>query len=191
MDLQRDQINEAKQGNFILFGSRREIRRLPLYLHKGEEVIKIITGSPGRNRGRGIIVITDERLLFIKDGWVFRTAQDFPYETISSVEFRTGIFFGAIILYAKGDETAYNWIGRFAGASFSQIARELSSNAKRHPGGQRPGKPLETAPVTATEVVEPVDSITRALTELQELKIQGLINENDYEIKRQEILLRL
>lgn len=194
MDEQKEQIKEAKKGNMILFGSNREIRRLPLYLSKDEIVHKIITGSPGKKKGRGIIVVTDVRILFIKDGWVFRTIQDFPYETISSVEFKTGIFFGIFAIYAKGDETAYNWVGRFAGAEFAKVARQLSLDAKRYSvSNTRPNavqshpEPTDAPPVAISKE----SLIEKRLEELHRLHKNGSINLDDYEIQRQKIFLEL
>jgi hypothetical protein len=187
------QIQEAKKGNAILFGSNREIRRLPIYLHEGEQVYKIITGSPGK--GRGVIVATDERVLFIKDGWVFRTVQDFPYETVSSVEFKTGIMFGSFIMYGKGDETAYNWVGRFAGAEFARLVRKYSSDSKRGTSApQTASVPVQQPqiPLSHTEAVLPPVPVQQGprerLRRIEELRDEGLINLDEYEIKKQQIL---
>lgn len=205
-DIRLDQIKEAKKGNAILFGSNREIRRLSLYLHEGEEVLSILAGSPGKYKGRGIVVATDERVMFIKDGWVFRTVQDYPYETISSVEFKTGILFGTFIMYGKGDETAYNWIGRFAGTDFSKLVRQKSSDAKRGISSSSPStatgaieqpKPIQlpqTAsgiPLPPKPVLTPQKGVHDQLVELKNLYEDGLININEYELKKQEIMSRL
>jgi hypothetical protein len=184
-----NQIQEAKKGNALLFGSNREIRRLPLYLHEGEQVYKIITGSPGR--GRGIIVATDERILFIKDGWVFRTVQDFPYDTISSVEFKTGIFFGMFVMYGKGDETAYNWVGRFSGAEFAKLVRKYASDIKRSQTGSAPVQApqivsVQTDPTITLPVAQ--KGVAARLTDLNTLRDQGLVTIDEYEIKKQQIL---
>lgn len=123
---QAEQIRLAKKGNAFLFGSNREIRRLAdEYLREDEVVLKIVTGSRLNERGRGIVVATDRRVFFVWDGWVFRENQDFPYETITSIEYRTGFFFGVLRVHGHGDEVAYNWVGRVAGAKFVKLARSL------------------------------------------------------------------
>lgn len=206
-DTRSEQIKEAKKGNAILFGSNREIRRLSLYLHEGEEVLSILAGSPGKYKGRGIVVATDERVMFIKDGWIFRTVQDYPYETISSVEFKTGILFGTFIMYGKGDETAYNWIGRFAGTDFSKLVRQKSSDAKRGisnsgsvpavTGSIEQPKPIQlpqTAsglPLPPKPISTPQMGVHDQLVQLKKLYEEGLINIDEFEIKKQEIISRL
>ena len=190
-----NQIKEAKKGNALLLGSNREIRRLPTYLHENEEVYKIITGSPGRNKGRGIIVATNERMLFIKDGWVFRTVQYFPYDTISSVEFKTGIFFGMFVMYGNGDETAYNWVGRFAGAEFAKLIRKYSSDSNR---AARTGSfPVQQSqipfaqPTPISVPLTPQQTLMAQLRDLEQLRSEGIINLDEFEIKKQDLLSRM
>lgn len=196
-----EQIKEAVKGNAFYFGSNRELRRLPEYLHEGEQVVSIITGSRRGLRGRGIVVATNERIIFIWDGWVFRENQDYPYETISSVEFKTGIFFGTFVMYGKGDETAYNWVGRVAGAKFAKKVRELVAQASRdenayraqYAAGTRPSE-LHPSPVHPQPVGAPTagpDLVLKQIEELGALRDKGYISLDDYEIKKQELLSRL
>lgn len=184
-------IKEAAKGNAILFGSNRELRRLPLYLHENEQIHKIVTGSPGKNKGRGIIVATNLRILFLKDGWILRTVQDFPYETMSSVEFQTRIFFGTLVIYGKGDERSYNWIGRYAGVNFTQIVSKLSSeykyNPSKHAVANEKSSPTQE-PAQAPQT--PQGTIVEQLRTLEQLKTEGLISLDDYEIKKQDIYSR-
>lgn len=181
-----DEIKEAKKGNVWLFGSNREIRRLPNYLNSTEHVHHIITGSPLHGRGRGIVVATSERILFIKDGWVFRSTQDYPYDTLSTVEFRTGMFFGTLTVYGKGDEASFSWVGRIVGARFTKQARELSSTSKR-----TQYSPPTTTIQAVPEPVTPQQAIIQQLRDLEKLFQDGILSLDQYEIKKQELLNRL
>lgn len=205
-----EQIKKAAKANAFNFGSNRELRRLRQHLNNGESVLGIITGSRLSKRGRGIVVATDERLLFIHDGWVFRENQDYPYETISSVEFSTKIFFGVFTLYGKGDETSYNWVGRSAGAKFTKLVRQLTADAakgrQRQPEGYLP-TPTDQNPVAANtgplrslplppvhSVSTPLsgpDMVLKQLNELGEMREKGFITPEDYDLKKQELLSRL
>lgn len=188
----RQQIKEAKKGNAILFASNREIRRLPLYLSAGEDVISIITGSPIGSPGRGIIVATNYRVLFIKDGWILRTDQDFPYETISSVEMKTGLFFGTFTLYGKGDETGYSWVGRFKGQKFKKIVQELSMKAKNQPRNHDNESPQTgTFPVVPNVPLDPEkQQIINQIRQLEQLKNDHIISNDEFEMKKLELLSR-
>lgn len=189
----QQQIKEAKKGNAILFASNREIRRLPLYLSAGEDVISIITGSPVGSPGRGIIVATNYRVLFIKDGWILRTDQDFPYETISSVELKTGLFFGTFTLYGKGDETAYSWVGRFKGQKFKKIVQELSMRAKNQPSHQQRNESTQTStlPVVPNVPLDPAkQQIINQIRQLEQLRNDHIISNDEFEMKKLELLSR-
>lgn len=217
-----EQIYQAAKANLLLFGSRREMRRLKQYLNRDEEVFEIITGSPIMGRGRGIVAATSERVIFIRDGWVYRDSQDFPYETVSSVEFKIGIFFGTFSMYGKGDEVGYNWVGRIAGARFAKTVRELVAKSSNNPTRTRPESApiinvepaLASVPNTTVEeikITEPhnpdsvapigddanrtvsekiiLDEATRQdLEELKTLKQKGLITEEEYYFKRQNLI---
>lgn len=182
-------IKLAKKGNAFLIGSNREIRRLPEYLHQNERVQCIVTGTPDGGRGRGIVVATNERILFIKDGWVFRTNQDYPYETLSTVEFRTGIFFGKLTVFGKGDEATYHGVGRFAGAAFTKLARQLSAAARRNE--QNPSSGATAAPVSNANPLTAQEQVAAQLRNLDSLYKDGIITLNEYEIKKQDLLNRL
>jgi hypothetical protein len=192
---QKDQINQAKKINFILFGSNREIRRLPTYLHRDEVVHGVISGSPYKRRGRGIIVATNERIIFIKDGWVFRDNQDFSYETISSVEIRTQIFFGTFVMYGKGDETTYNWVGRFAGAKFVNIVRQQASSQTRLRNTpviqQYAGSAPQGLPSLPPLPASPHDLLIKQLEDIARLRDAGILTLDEFELKKQELLSRL
>jgi len=190
-DLQQ-QIKTALKGNAFRFGSNREIRRLPQYLQPGEKVLSIVTGSRHQKRGRGIVVATDQRVLFIWDGWVFRENQDFPYETISSMEFQTGVFFGIMTLYGKGDEISYNWIDRFSGDRFTKLVRQLAAddlrkrdeNHSNH--NNSPGQfPVQQSPSTGPDI------ILKQIEDLGSLRDRGYITPEDYSMKKAELLNRL
>lgn len=206
-----EQIKKAAKANAFNFGSNRELRRLKSYLNDDEQVLAIITGSGIEKKGRGIVVATNERILFIHDGWFFRDNQDYPYETIASVEFSTKVFFGAFTLYGKGDETSYNWVGRTAGARFTKLVRQLTANAAKErrstpngysgpPTGPNPldgytvapiGLPLPPAPHVQTAALSLPDMILKQLNDLGELREKGFITPEDYNAKKTELLNKL
>lgn len=192
MSTQDEQIKEAQKGNAILWGARREIRRLKEHLNTNEIVYKIIVGTPEKGRGRGIVVATNERILFSKDGWIFRDTQDFGYDTFSSVEFKTGILFGTFVLYGKGDEKRYNYVGRFAGAKFTKLVRQLAADFVRNAHSNyasQPGGML--APIGGNAPMSKEDTIIHQLAELGELRDKGILSVNEFEIKKQDLLNRL
>ena len=82
--------------------TRGEIKELPLILWENELPEKLITGT--YNNGRGMLVATNRRLIFIDKGMVSLKVEDFSYDKISSIESKTGMVFGSLTIYASGKQ---------------------------------------------------------------------------------------
>lgn len=173
-------VNKLANKNFVLLGSKRELRRLPFYLHDGEQVLDIVTGSRLGKYGRGIIVATSERLMIIWDGWIFRENQDFPYETISGIEFKVGVFFGTLTVYGKGDSTAYNWVGRKSGAEFNKTVRRLVAKSSRNPN--------VSENTLKSSSVQPNNVFSDRVSALVSARDQGLISVEEFESKKEHLM---
>lgn len=127
-------IKQSVRNNFVTLGAHRELRLLSDYLHEGEIVLDIVTGSRKNKYGRGLMVATNERLLVLFIGWVFRETHDFSYETVSSIEFKVnGMFFGELTIHGKGSNVTYNWVGRRSGRAFVKVAREIVAKSTMNP----------------------------------------------------------
>jgi hypothetical protein len=59
------------------YGGKREIKKLVEHLQEGETVDVIATGFYGG--GKGIVVLTDRRLMFVKEGIMSKSSEDFPF----------------------------------------------------------------------------------------------------------------
>lgn len=209
-EAQKHDIRRVVGKNFVLLGARREVRRLHLYLHEDEVVLDAVTGSRLGKRGRGLIVATNERVLIIWDGWVFRENQDFPYETIGGVEFKVGLFFGVLTVYGKGDETSYNWVGRKSGSMFVKTVRQLVAKSSLNPtvgvgrrstpsvNVERPAVVRSVASETAAGAVggDGVDmqgdgSLSARIDALIKARNNGLISFEEFEEHKNNILKSL
>jgi hypothetical protein len=65
------------------FGGKRELKKLQEHVWPDERVERMATGSYGG--GLGLLVMTDKRLIFLKEGMVHSTLEDFPFSKISSI----------------------------------------------------------------------------------------------------------
>ena len=84
----RPDIAAAKERMRVKFGGGREIKRLTEHLWEGETVDQMTTGAYGK--GTGLVVLTDRRLLFVQDGVMSKTSEDFPMDKVSSVQWSSG-----------------------------------------------------------------------------------------------------
>lgn len=120
----RDDVKAALRGRWVsFFGANRERRRLENYLHDGEIVHDLAAGSFGDTGGRALLVATTERVLVIKDGWIFKNSQGMGYQDIRSVEIKTGLFFATLQFHGEGMEFEVLKVGRFAADHFVKLVR--------------------------------------------------------------------
>jgi hypothetical protein len=120
----RADIKEANRGRTLSFwGANREKRRLEQYLHDGEIVHDMLACSFGDTGGRSLLVITDERILAIKDGWIFKNSQGMSYQDIRSVEFKSGMLFASLEFRGEGMEFEVTKAGRFSGEHAVKLIR--------------------------------------------------------------------
>ena len=102
------------------------LRSLPEHLWEGETVERISSGQYGS--GTGIVVATDRRLLFLKDGWTSTTTEDLPYDKISSIQWSTGIVFGTITVFVSGDKSEIKQVNKNDGKAIVDLVRNRTSN---------------------------------------------------------------
>ena len=90
---------------------RKEIKELPSILWDDEQVEHLVQGY--YNRSSGLLVATNKRLIFIDKGWlVGLRVEDFPYDKISSMQYKTGFLMGEITIYTSGIRPKYNRLRR-------------------------------------------------------------------------------
>ncbi|MBC7100921.1 MAG: PH domain-containing protein [Methanobacteriales archaeon] len=100
---QGELIELAKKWNVWIFGHRHDIRALPEILRDDEKVERMATGF--YEGGTGVIVATDQRILFVDKGRLFGLrVEEFPYDAITSVRYKKGLFTGSIKIYSGGNE---------------------------------------------------------------------------------------
>lgn len=121
----RPDIARAASRMSATFGGQREIRQLVEHLFKGETVEMLAVGWYGK--GNGLLALTNHRLLFLLHGWVHRQLDEFPLDTISSVQWSASVITGTLTVCA-GDNTAeINQIPMSNGRALSDRLRERIS----------------------------------------------------------------
>ncbi len=99
----RPDIQAAADRLKMTYGMGRELKRLPEFLWEEETVDTVCIGSYGR--GQGLLTLTDRRVLFLHLGMVGgATEETFPFNTISSVNWSTGLRTGEITISTTGNK---------------------------------------------------------------------------------------
>lgn len=174
----RSDIEEAYSRMPNRLGTRREVKKLPGHLRDGEIVERMTNGSYGG--GIGLLVLTDRRLLFVKEGRLSRVSEDFPLEKISSVQWSSGLTQGKITIFVTGNQAEIANVQKDDGKAMVDVIRErlAAHEATGHvdeagaPAGQR-------------------DQIMDQLRQLGELHDSGVLTNEEFAAKKTELLQRL
>lgn len=169
----RDDIAAAKTKMRVKLGAGREIKRLHDYLWEGETVEQMTTGMYGK--GNGLVVLTDRRLLFVQDGVLSKTTEDFPIDKVSSVQWTSGMLTGDIVIFASGNKSQIKSVNKDDGRQMvDRIRHRLSAPS--------------AAPTTALAAVAgPIEQLKK----LGELRDANILTQEEFETKKAELLSRV
>lgn len=158
-----------------LFG-RKELRHLPLILEPTERVEALAQGEFAKKQG--IIILTTQRLVFFEKSLMGReTLEEFHLASVSSLSVKKGLGGEKLVVHASGHEYEIKRV------MHGQIDGLMSRfRALKHGAG--------AAPAPAAEAASGIDPMTQ-IERLGELRTKGLISDEEYESKKQELLGRL
>ncbi|MFJ6020594.1 PH domain-containing protein [Nocardiopsis alba] len=150
----RSDIQAARDRMSHRLGSNREIRKLVEYLREGETVTHLLGGVYGP--GTGLVVLTDRRLMFLKDGWTSQVTEDFPFEKISSVQWSAGMLLGKITIFASGNKAVIDQVQKPDGKAMVDAINGIISRGPAHaPAPAAPVRQVpEPAPMSSFEMVK-------------------------------------
>lgn len=152
----------------------KEIKQLPDILWEDELIEKLVQGF--YNTGQGILVATNKRLIFVDKGLIYGLrVEDFPYDKITSIQYKTGLLFGEIKIFASGNKADITQINKQQTRDFAEYVRARISSVKEHASAP--------APVQTSSG----DVITQ-LERLAELKEQGFLSEEEFLAQKKKIL---
>jgi Bacterial PH domain/Short C-terminal domain len=173
----RPDIEAAQKRMRIRFGGRKEIKRLVGYLWHDEHVDRMTTGTYGS--GTGLIVLTDRRLLFLKEG-ITKKTEDFPLEKVSSVQWSSGLATGTITIFASGNKAEIKNVNKDDG-------KEMTDHVRDRLSAPKPVAAPQAVPQTATDAPDIPDQIRK----LGELRDAGVLTAEEFEGKKAELLARM
>jgi PH (Pleckstrin Homology) domain-containing protein/putative oligomerization/nucleic acid binding protein len=128
--------------------------------------------------GIGLVVLTDRRLLFVKDGMTRQVTEDFPLDKVSSVQWSAGLAVGTLTIFASGNKAEIRSMNKKDGKQVADAARDRLNNKAPQPAA--PTAP----PAGGTDVYE-------QLRKLGELHDAGILTPDEFNTKKQELLNRL
>lgn len=171
----RPDIAAAKARLASTTGSNREIKKLETYLDEGEPVDAMISGAYGK--GVGLLVLTDRRLLFIVDGMMSKTSEDFPLSKVSSVGWNGGMLLGTITIFASGNKAEIKNVHKDNGKDFVDRVRPRLAD-----------KPAAAAPAPTIVHQGPPLDLADQLSKLAALRDQGILSDDEFAAQKAKLL---
>jgi hypothetical protein len=165
----RSDIAEASARMGWKFGGKREIKKLHEHLHDGEQVAYIAQGVYDGNQG--IVVLTDQRLLFVFHGLLSQAVEDFPLDRLSSVQTKAGMATGDLTVHASGNSAVIKSI-------LKPDLKYLGDALRQRLGAGKPTSPAPSAPVDVAD----------QLTKLAILRDQGILTEEEFAAQKAKLL---
>lgn len=157
-------------------GGRRELKKLASHLHDGETVRFIAQGT--YDGAQGILVLTDVRLLFLFHGLTSQSKEDFPLRLISSVQTKSGFVTGELRVFVSGNSSSISGIVKGDLEPLADAVRQ---------GIAAPHSIVETPPKPALAADDPYESLRK----LASLRDAGVLSEEEFAAKKEELLGRM
>ncbi|MDR7170501.1 hypothetical protein J2W56_004252 [Nocardia kruczakiae] len=168
----RPDVRQAVERLNWTLGGRREIRRLEEHLYDTETVQLIAQGTYERHQG--IVVLTDTRLLFIFHGVLGQRKEDFPLRSINSVQTKAGIVTGELRIFSSGNTATISDIRKADLGPLADTLRQMMARGHHE------------QPAAA-----PVSDTAEQIRKLAELHEAGILTDDEFTAKKQDLLRRL
>jgi len=154
-------------------GVRKELANLPSILGEGEQVLNLAAGQ--YDGKQGLIVVTDQRMIFYEKGLGRSRQEDFPYPKVSSIQTTTKMMSGEVIIFVSGNKAQLKSV--LPKERVNEIGDYVRGRISDRAATAQPGAPAATN-------LGHEDRLRR----LRAMLDQSLISADEYEAKRREIL---
>lgn len=171
MDRQQAIDDAMKKAGGVGWQTRGEAKELPKLLWPDELPLKVIRGT--YEKGTGILLATDRRLLFVNKGLMSLKVEDFGYDKITSLQYKTGMMFGEIDVLASGNRATFKNIEKAYVRDFADWVRARIS------------APKASGP---SVVGHAGASASDELMKMAELHKAGILTDEEFAAKKKQLL---
>lgn len=156
-----------------LYGTKKEVKELPVLLHAEETILYATSGFLDGNTW--LIVCTDERLMFIDKGLVYGIkVKEFKLDKINSVSYSKGMIFGKLMVTHGASNFVIEQIKKETASRMSDTIKSAIDNFH----------PLNISNTNEPSKKSPAEEIK----EFKELLDMGIISKEEFDFKKKEIL---
>lgn len=174
LDEIKENIKGLKLDGISNFFGRREINELPKILAPNEVIDNLAQGA--YNKGQGILVSTNRRLLFVDKGFLYGLkVEDFPLDKITSIQYETGLVTGEIRIHTAGNIAKIDNVFKASAKSFAEFVRNKLA---------QPKETLNTTVAAKPDVLDQLEKLAR-------LKENGILSDDEFNEQKKKMLERL
>lgn len=166
----REDIQNAVDRLPTTMGTKKALGNLTSHLWEGETVRLISAGT--YNARNGLLVLTDSRLIFVREGMMSSSTEDFPLDKISSIESKQGMLMGSLTVFASGNKSEIKNVEKGLAKEMADLVRSYSV------------VPSTASAQVATVTESPIELI-KALAELRDA---GVLTEEEFAAKKAELM---
>lgn len=161
-------------GVYDLFGTKKEVKELPMLLKEHEIIMYVTSGMYAGNTY--LIVCTDLRLLFLDKGMIYGLKfHEFPFEKINSVSYKKGILLGEILIHHGSSSITINNIEKNSVAVMAETIQEQISLRSNY---------SNTNETTVTSNFSAADELLK----YKELLDAGVLTQEEFDSKKKQLL---
>jgi Bacterial PH domain/Short C-terminal domain len=157
------------------FLGRKEVKQLPGILWEDERVENLIRGWYAS--GTGILVATNKRLVFVDKGITKLRVEDFPYDKITSVQYKLGLAGGTLTIFASGNKADIEHVPKDQCKAFGDFIRARMTSISEH-----------ASVAKADRSASPGSDVIDQLERLAKLKADGILTEDEFQSQKSKIL---
>lgn len=167
------QVNPIQEKRLL---KMKEIPELVNFLHTDEQILRITPALVKHKHDvyPGIFSATNSRCFFLYKGGLITKiiTEQFPYEKISSVEYKAGVLSADLIIYATGNSIKLENIAK---EEVNDICEFLNQHSHQSVS-------------TQTDFSPSANDVISQLERLAALKHQGALSEEEFEFSKKKLL---
>lgn len=181
-------LADQKLSGMFKWARRRDLRRLPEMLGDGESVVALAQGNRSPwwyAAGYWLIVLTDRRILLMRQTGVREKLQDFAFDRIRSVESNSDRMGGKLAILIPEHRVVIDSIAPKAAAA--EIADYIRARIDPPADDEPPGN----AGIPADDEPPGNSGPPEQIKKLAELRDAGILTEEEFEAKKTDLLARM
>lgn len=158
-----------KSGATDFWGTKKEVKELPNIIQDNEEITYATSGMVDGNTW--LIVSTNKRIIFLDKGMFFGLKQiEIPLNKVNSIGHKKGLVLGEIEVWDGASRTKITHVSKESLVPFVEAVNKSKENLEKQ---QNIGNQI---------------SVADELMKFKQLLDQGIITQEEFEIKKKELL---